>query len=239
MRIPSGGEAQMSNLVLKIAPLAESLSLKARIYADLKAAISAMNIYDENAELRLDERVLSAQFGISRTPLREALAQLESEGLVRVLPRRGVFIVRKTKREIVEMITVWAALEGMAARLVCTVAADSEIAQLRRQHESFHANPAIRAHIGEYSDANIHFHQTIVRLSRSSLIEQIIDGLFLHVRAIRQRTIFEADRVERSLVDHMAIIEALEARQAERAERLVVDHTLRLRDHVERHVDLD
>lgn len=228
----------MSNLVLKIAPLEESLSLKARIYADLKAAISVMNIYDENAELRLDERALSAQFGISRTPLREALAQLESEGLVRVLPRRGVFIVRKTKTEILEMITVWAALEGMAARLVCSVAANNEIAQLRRQHETFHTDPAIRAHIGEYSDANIGFHQTIVRLSRSRLIEQITDGLFLHVRAIRQRTIFEADRIERSLVDHMAIIEALEVRQSVRAERLVVDHTLRLRDHVERHVEI-
>ena len=169
----------MRNLVLKIAPLEESLSLKARIHADLKAAISAMNIYDDNAELRLDERALSAQFGISRTPLREALAQLESEGLVRVLPRRGVFIVRKTKAEILDMITVWAALEGMAARLVCKVAADAEIAQLRRQHETFHADPAIRAHIGEYSDANIRFHQTIVRLSRSRLIEQITDGLFL------------------------------------------------------------
>lgn len=228
----------MSNLVLKIVPLEESFSLKARIHADLKAAISAMNIYDDNAELRLDERALSAQFGISRTPLREALAQLESEGLVRVLPRRGVFIVRKTKAEILDMITVWAALEGTAARLVCKVATDVEIAQLRRQHATFLADPAIRAHIGEYSDANIAFHQTIVRLSRSRLIEQITDGLFLHVRAIRQRTIFEADRVERSLVDHMKIIEALETRRSETAEALVVAHTLRLRDHVEKHVEL-
>ena len=214
-------------------------SFRKEAYAALKRAICAMDIYDHPHEIRLDERRLSEGLGVSRTPIREAMTLLEQEGFVRTRPRRGIFVVRKTKREIVEMITVWAALEGMAARLVCTVAADSEIAQLRRQHESFHANPAIRAHIGEYSDANIHFHQTIVRLSRSSLIEQIIDGLFLHVRAIRQRTIFEADRVERSLVDHMAIIEALEARQAERAERLVVDHTLRLRDHVERHVDLD
>ena len=228
----------MSNLVLKLVPIEESLSLKARIHDQLKAAISAMNIYDDNAELRLDERALSARLGISRTPLREALAQLESAGLVRVLPRRGVYIVRKTKAEILEMITVWAALEGIAARLVCSVAEDAEIASLRRLHKSFHADPAIRAHIGEYSDANIHFHQTIVRLSRCKLIGEITDGLFLHVRAIRQRTIFERDRVERSLVDHMEIIEALEARDGLAAERLVVDHTLRLRAHVEQHVEL-
>jgi DNA-binding GntR family transcriptional regulator len=228
----------MSDLVLKIAPIAEAKSLKSQIHAQLKSAITAMSIYDDNAELRLDERALSARLGISRTPLREALVQLESEGLVRVLPRRGVFIVRKTKAEILEMITVWAALEGMAARLACAVATDGELAELRELQQNFYADGAIHEHIGEYSDANIRFHQTIVRLSRCRLIGEMTAGLFSHVRAIRQRTIFERDRVQRSLVDHMQIIEALEARLPERAESLVVAHTLRLRDHVERHVEL-
>ena len=229
----------MSLLVLDLAPIEEPQSLKARIYGELKAAIARLNIYDDNAELRLDERALSARLGISRTPLREALAQLEQEGLVRILPRRGVFIVRKTKAEILEMITVWAALEGMAAPLASVDGLSEEIAALRRLHESFHTSPVIRSHIGEYSDANIRFHQAIVRMSKCRLIEQITDGLFLHVRAMRHRAIFEADRVERSLVDHMAIIEALEARDGVKTERVVVDHPLRLRDHVARHVELD
>ena len=76
-----------------------------------------MNIYADDAQLRLDERDLSQRFGVSRTPLREALAQLDQEGLVRIVARRGIFIVRKTKAEILDMITVWAALESMAARL--------------------------------------------------------------------------------------------------------------------------
>ena len=61
----------------------------------------------------------------------------------------------------------------------------------------------------------------------------------MHVRAIRARTIFEEDRAKRSIEDHLAIVEALEARDTERAERLVREHTLKLRDHVARHVDLD
>ena len=65
------------------------------------------------------------------------------------------------------------------------------------------------------------------------------DKLFFHVRAIRQRTIFEQDRARRSVVDHKEIVAALEARDTERAERLVREHTLRLRDHVERFVTLD
>lgn len=228
----------MSDLMLNIKPIEEGFSLKARIYDSLKAAIATMNIYEGEAELRLDERALSKQFGISRTPLREALAQLDQEGLVRIVPRRGIYIVRKTKVEILEMITVWAALEAMAARLVTLVASDAEIATLRAMHESFYSDHAIREHIGEYSDANIAFHQTIIKISRCRLIGQIAAGLFMHVRAIRQRTIFEKDRIKQSIVDHMAIIEALEARKPELAERLVMEHTLRLRDHVEKHVDL-
>jgi DNA-binding GntR family transcriptional regulator len=232
-------EWTMSSLVLKIKPIEESVSLKTRAYEALKRAITSLNIYDAAAELKLDERDLSARFEISRTPLREALVQLEQEGLVRVVPRRGIFIVRKTKAEILEMITVWAALEGMAARLVTQVASDDEIAELRALHESFYSDANIGSHIGEYSDANIRFHQAIIRLSRCALIAQITDGLFMHVRAIRHRTIFERDRVKRSLVDHMNIIEAIEGRRTETAERLVVEHTLRLREHVSKHVDLD
>jgi DNA-binding GntR family transcriptional regulator len=228
----------MASLILNVTPIEEGFSLKARIYDALKAAIVRMNIYDSDAELRLDERALSQQFGISRTPLREALAQLDQEGLVRIVPRRGIYIVRKTKAEILEMITVWAALEGMAGRLVTQVAGDEEIAELRRLHENFVRTEEIREHIGEYSDANIKFHQAIIRMSRCKLIATITDGLFMHVRAIRQRTIFERDRVKRSLIDHMNIIKALEARKTDLAERLVIEHTLRLRDHVERHVDL-
>ena len=70
-----------------------------------------------DADLRLDEKQLAAALGVSRTPVRQALARLEHEGLVRIMPRRGVLSLRKSKAEIIEMIRAWAALESMAARL--------------------------------------------------------------------------------------------------------------------------
>jgi len=228
----------MANTQIRIAPLGEAQSLKSRAYEALKTAILNMNIYDSNAELRLDERQLSAQFGVSRTPLREALAQLDQEGLVRIVARRGIYIVRKTKAEILEMITVWAALESMAARLATKEASDEEIASLHDLIDAFSADEVARK-MGEYSDANIRFHQAIIGLGKCALIRELTDKLFFHVRAIRQRTIFEQDRARRSIVDHREIVAALEARDTERAERLVREHTLRLRDHVERFVDLD
>ncbi len=223
---------------LKIVPIGESQSLKARAYDALKSAIMNMNIYAPDAELRLDERDLSARFGVSRTPLREALAQLDQEGLVKVVARRGIFIVRKTKREIVDMITVWAALESMAARLACKNADEEALHTLHSLVDPFAQND-VSAHMGEYSDANIRFHQAIIRASGCPLIGEITDGLFFHVRAIRQRTIGDLDRVRRSIDDHRAIVAALEKRDADLAERLVREHTLKLRDHVERFVDID
>jgi len=236
--MPKTRGGRVSETQLKIAPIGEGLSLKARAYEALKTAILNMNIYADNAELRLDERDLSARFGVSRTPLREALAQLDQEGLVRIVARRGIFIVRKTKAEILEMITVWAALESMAARLACEHATKEDLLALHDLVGKFSQDEVARQ-MGEYSEANIKFHQAIIRAGKCNLIAEIADGLFFHMRAIRQRTIFEQDRARRSIVDHTEIVEALEARDAERAERLVRQHTLRLRDHVDRHVRID
>src|SRR5436305_4135706 len=118
-----------------------STSFRDLAYAALKRAITAMDIYDHPEEIRLDERRLSEGLGVSRTPIREAMTLLEQEGFVRTLPRRGIYVVRKTKREIVEMITVWAALESMAARLVALHASADDIAELRRMMDAFHDGP--------------------------------------------------------------------------------------------------
>ena len=216
-------------LVLK--PIDSNFSLKDHIYEVLKDGITSMNIYAEDAELKLDERQLSEQLHISRTPIREALARLEQEGLVRIVPRKGVMIVRKSVGQILEMIIAWAALESMAARLATSRATDAEIGSLRkmlaRQQE-------VRTQIDEYSETNIRFHQRILELSKCVLLKHIADGLFLHMRAIRARTMGEGDRARRSIVDHAHIIEAIEARDPDLAERLVREHTLNLHAHVQR-----
>lgn len=228
----------MTKTSLNIEPIEIGFGLKHRIYNALKAAIMETPIYAQGADLRLDERALSAQFGISRTPLREALAQLDQEGLVRIVPRRGIYIVRKTKAEIVEMITVWAALESMAARLAAETASKEGIASLHDLVDAY-TTDKLAIKMGEYSDANIRFHQAIIALGNCRLIGELTDKLFFHVRAIRQRTIFEQDRAKRSIQDHKEIIAALEARDGDLAERLVREHTLKLRDHVKQFVNLE
>jgi DNA-binding GntR family transcriptional regulator len=159
---------------------------------------------------------------------------LEQEGFLRTVPRRGVFVVRKTKREVVEMIELWAAIESMAARLATANAPDAGIAKLRPLFVAFETSPPAE-HLVDYSDANIAFHQAIIALSGSHLMGRTIDNLFVHVRAIRRMTISHGDRAARSIEDHMRIIEAIERRDAEESERLVREHSLGLAAHVDRH----
>ena len=219
-----------------VRPLDVNSSLKDQTYEALKRAITSMNIYTGAGEPRLDERQLSQDLGVSRTPVREAICRLEQEGLVRTVPRKGAFIVRKTKREIVELITVWAALESMAARLITVAASDAEISTLRKMFATFE-DDQVQANIDEYSEANIRFHQALLKMSHCEILSQMTESLFVHMRSIRMRTISESNRASRSIIDHMHIIEALERRETELAERLARQHTLDLAAHVEQYVD--
>jgi DNA-binding GntR family transcriptional regulator len=220
---------------LAIEPIDTSFSFKNKAYAALKNVIVSMDIYRNRSDIRLDERQLAQDFGISRTPVREAMAQLEREGFVRSVPRRGVYVVRKTKKEVIELITAWAALEGMAARLI-TQNADADVTSLRDMFATF-VDGELRAHLDEYSEVNIEFHQSIIRMSGNSVLIDLAENLFTHMRMIRRKTIVERDRVDRSIRDHMNIIEALEARDTARAESLVRDHALGLAEHVAQYAD--
>lgn len=227
-------------------------TLTERAYEELHRAIASLPIYDGTHDGHLDERALAAQLGISRTPVREALLRLESEGIVRTVPRRGVYVVRKTKEEIIEVILASAALESMAARLAATRASDAEIAALRNEFldvlgprgpaEEPGRSEAVPAGtvppeiaIDEYSALNVTFHQRIVDLARSELFSQHVARLQLHMRAIRTTAMGDAGRLGRSVVDHTHIVEALEHRDADLVEAHVRQHALDLADHVRQH----
>jgi DNA-binding GntR family transcriptional regulator len=182
---------------LKLKPVGSNFSLKEHIYDVLKDAISNVNIYDTDANLKMDERALADQLGISRTPVREALTRLEQEGFVEVLPRRGVFIRRRSLEDVLDMIVAWAALESMAARLAADVASDAQIAALRK-HAAKHSESSARADLSEYSDANIRFHQMILEMSGCKLLAQMADGLFVHMHAVRRRALGEGNRMPRA-----------------------------------------
>jgi DNA-binding GntR family transcriptional regulator len=218
---------------LKVEPLHVSVGLRRLACDAIKSAITEMDIYGRPGEIRLDERQLSEDLGVSRTPIREALSVLEQEGFVRAVPRRGIYVVRKTKREVIEMITVWAAIESLAARFAAERASNNDLRTLRELFAQFEENPS--EHINEYSQANMAFHKAIIRMGGCGLMSELTDNLFIHMRAVRAVTMRQDNRARRSIVEHLNIISALEKRDPDLAERLVREHTLGLARHVELH----
>jgi DNA-binding GntR family transcriptional regulator len=228
---PSMADADIA--IVRIAP---ETSFKNKAYEALKEAILKMDIYSSLEPVMLDERALSERLGVSRTPIREAIAMLEQDGFVKTVPRRGIIVVRRSKAEIVDMIRAWAALESMAARLITTTARKRDITALRDFFKDFNLKDRLpQDHVEEYSRANIAFHQALISLSESPTLIDMTNDILLHVRGYRQLTIGRTDRTAVSLPEHLAIIEALEARDTELAEKRARDHTLGLAAYVEAH----
>ena len=219
------------NNALVLKSVGPNFSLKDRTCSALREAILEVDVYDNATELRLDERSLAAQLGISRTPLREALGTLENEGLVEIRARKGVYLRRRGIDEVVDSITVWAALESMAARLACERASAADIKELFRLGTRYTTDKA-KANLQEYSAANIEFHRKIMSLSRCASLQKLADGLFMQLRPVRRRAMQDSTRADRSVVDHMNIIKSIRERNADLAGNLVRDHTLRLGEYI-------
>jgi DNA-binding GntR family transcriptional regulator len=228
-------KAPLADRELAIVRIAPEASFKNKAYDALKDAILKMDIYASPEPVMLDERALSEHLGVSRTPIREAIAMLEQDGFVKTVPRRGIMVVRKTKAEVVDMIRAWAALESMAARLITTTARKKDISALRNIFKDFTKDRLPQDHIEEYSRANTAFHQALISLSESRVLVDMTNNILLHVRGYRQLTIGRQERTAVSLPEHLAIIEALEERDTELAEKRARDHTLGLAAYVEAH----
>ena len=194
----------MADADIAIVRIAPETSFKNKAYEALKEAILKMDIYATPEQVMLDERALSERLGVSRTPIREAIAMLEQDGFVKTVPRRGIVVVRRTKTEIVDMIRAWAALESMAARLITTTARKKDITALRDFFKDFGKDRLPQDHVEEYSKANIAFHQALISLSELPVLVDMTNDILLHVRGYRQLTIGRTDRTATSLPEHMA-----------------------------------
>ncbi len=157
---------------------------------------------------RLDEVRLAKQFGVSRTPLREALQRLESSGLVTLKPRRGAFVRQPGPLELLEMFEVMAELEAVCARLATKRMSDAAFDELRAANARCQAaaeaqNPDL------YYAENERFHATIYRESGNSFLEQESLKLQKRLRPFRRQQLRYRGRMAQSLAEHESIVEAL------------------------------
>ena len=172
---------------------------------------------------RLNERVLTARLGVSRTPLREAIKLLATEGLVDLLPNRGAVVAPIDPARIAETLTVMGALESLAGELVCAQASDESLADIRALHYEMLAMHA-RRDLDGYFRYNQAIHLKIVEASGNAVLAQTYRQLNANVRRVRYMANLSAERWDAAVQEHEAILAALNARDAARLKRLLRDH---------------
>ena len=171
----------------------------------------------------LDEVALCERLEISRTPLREALKVLASEGLIELVPGRGAIVKRLTRRDVREMLDVLIALETLAGRLACRNAADAEIAALRATHDEMIQLYAAGDRL-EYYWRNQAIHAGIAQLSGNALLASMHQGLQARLRRIRFIGNEEPQKWAGAVAEHEAMIAALEARDDARLATVIAGH---------------
>lgn len=172
---------------------------------------------------RIPERSLCESFGISRTPLREALRVLASEGLVEHLPHRGASVSRLRPEDLDHMFQVMEAMEALAGSLACEHVTDAELAEIRALHDSMIEHYE-RGERRAYFRINQLIHQKIVEYARNPVLQDIYGSLSGRIRRARYLANMDHARWRQAIDEHEQILDALEQRDGARLSQLLKDH---------------
>lgn len=187
---------------------------------------------------RLNERLLCVRYGVSRTPLREALKVLAQEGLVTLLPNRGAVVTPLTVTELEQTIEVMRPLEMLAGELVAARISDAGLAEIRALHHemcAFHA----REDLPDYFRANQAIHQRLIEQCGNRILTATYEGLNTRIRRFRYHANLSHERWDQAVVEHAAMLEALSARDGLRLGRLMGEHLVNKAAAVKASLQLD
>jgi DNA-binding GntR family transcriptional regulator len=173
--------------------------------------------------VRLNERLLTAQLGVSRTPLREAFKVLATEGLVELLPNRGAIVSEIDAVRLAETLAVMGALEALAGEFACVNASDGQVNEIRSLHHEMLANHA-RGDLAGYFKFNQAIHLKIVKYSGNTVLYNTYRQLNANVRRARYMANLSQERWDAAVREHGEILEALAARDVVRIKALLADH---------------
>jgi DNA-binding GntR family transcriptional regulator len=173
---------------------------------------------------RIDEQALARDFGISRTPLREALKVLQNEGLIKLVPRRGCFVAKLSERDLDEIYDMVALLEAASAARAAKVATAAEIARLHRINQRM-AQAAEERNFKRYFEANLAAHEAVHEIAGNRWQKNVIEYLRSMCRLSPYVSVGKIPgRLEQSLREHLELAAAIEAHDALRAEKVMREH---------------
>ena len=200
-----------------------ALSLAPRALYEEVAELLRQRIFARELEPGswIDEMRIAEALGISRTPLREALKVLAAEGLVTMKVRRGAYVTEVSEKDLRDVYRLLALLESDAARVVAARASAAQLAELKGQHEALEAAVHDRDRFFEINEA---FHRQLLDMSDNKWRNQMVADLRKVMKLNRHHSLFKSGRIEQSLAEHRAIVQALLAREPELAAQRMAEH---------------
>lgn len=198
----------------------DKYSLRGRVFNKLREDILAGK-YSQNDELK--ETTIGLELGVSRTPVREALRQLELEGLVSIIPNKGAYVNGISEKDIHDIYIIRSYLEGLCARWACEYITQEQIDALEEvvYLSEFHIK---KEHHEQIVELDNKFHQLIYEASGSKILDHILSDFHHYVQRIRKITLSSDLRAANSNKEHAAILEAIRQRDGQKAEALAHEH---------------
>lgn len=202
--------------------VSDKYSLRGRVFNKLREDILS-GVYKENEELK--ENTIGIELGVSRTPVREALRQLELEGLVTLIPNKGAYVTGITQKDIHDIYVIRSYLEGLCAKWACEHITDAQIEALEEilYLSDFHTG---RSHKEQLVELDNKFHELIYKASGSKILEHVLSDFHHYVERVRKITLAMPSRAKESSKEHAAIVDAIKKRDGELAEALAHEHII-------------
>ena len=178
---------------------------------------------DYEAGQKLNEVALSKELNISRTPIREALKQLELEGLVKSIPNKGVYVLGFSPRDIDDMLEIRLVLEGLSIQLAIDRISEAELEKIKEIYDllEFYAKKNDQE---KFTEINIEFHEAIYRGTHSQYFEQLLSDINYYIHVTSRHSIRQPDRLLPAAQEHKEILEAIEKRDKELAKEKIQKH---------------
>lgn len=208
----------------------DKYTLRGRVFNRLREDILSGK-YEKDEELR--EITIGAELGVSRTPVREALRQLELEGLVKIVPNKGAYVTGISAKDIHDIYHIRSYLEGLCARWACDHITEEQLEQLEEiiYLSEFHTK---KKHMEQIVELDNKFHEVIYEACQSKMLEHVLRDFHHYVERVRRVSLSNAERATNSNNEHTAILEALRAKDGELAEKLAHEHIIRTIDNLNR-----
>ncbi len=205
-------------------------SLRGRVFGHIREGILSGR-YSENEELK--ENAIGAELGVSRTPVREALRQLELEGLVTIVPNKGAYVTGISEKDIHDIYTIRSYLEGLCARWACEHITEEQLDAIEEviYLSEFHTG---KGHFEQVVELDSKFHKLVYGACGSKILEHELSDFHHYVERVRKITLSKEERAVRSNAEHTAILSAIRARDGALAEKLAHEHIICTIENIEK-----